>query len=483
VIETPFPQLVLEYLPLGSLDLQVPSISEDEAVIILHQSLLALEYLHENKIMHRDIKPANILVESREPLLHIKLADFGLSKANDYLETICGTHTYAAPEIVKYSESATRGRYAHAVDIWSLGVVIFELVYDLPFPGTGKGLRWCEKILDKLEDTDSDDLIKILSVMIVWDPKLRRPAKKLLRPAENLLHRPPQLPNTGQPLTPMPLPYSHQQPQSVEYLSTIYDPPEQHDQHEHQPALAPVGEYPQHEYSHDPFRDSEIDGYIRSRVSFHSDASDFIEERKRSTRSAVVAASAASSASSGKRAKKSARHQSTSGIELGVIDDPDTISPSEGGMAALLQGYIGERWLDMDHPSQQENSIRESRIQKSITSEVSHRKRERPTNSSESSRRRPRYARTELYPEISAISTPRLQRPLSKSSGRRSERQMQSGGEEEVQEAEIHSNSDNSHDDAELFDIPAPEVEYHPMGDYIEIELLGEQHKKEHVHH
>ncbi|KAF2744334.1 kinase-like protein, partial [Sporormia fimetaria CBS 119925] len=78
-------------------------------------------------IVHRDIKPENILVLSRSPF-HIKLSDFGLAKAGSYLETRCGTLVYTAPEIAQYCRPNSAGspRYTCAVDIWSLGVVVFQ---------------------------------------------------------------------------------------------------------------------------------------------------------------------------------------------------------------------------------------------------------------------------------------------------------------------------------------------------------------------
>jgi serine/threonine protein kinase len=194
--------LILEYLPFGNLEDQhhQRSISDDEAMTILHQSLLALTYLHGQtpSIAHRDIKPQNILVQSRDPL-YIKLADFGLSKASDYLSTLCGTHSYLAPEIAQYyGSNCPHGvKYVNAVDIWSLGVVIFEYAYGLPHPGSGAGLPWCGEIISALHDWDSDELIALLSSMIVMDPKLREPAWKCLDRAS-------QLRVPGRSLTPTP---------------------------------------------------------------------------------------------------------------------------------------------------------------------------------------------------------------------------------------------------------------------------------------
>jgi len=87
--------------------------------------LQALKYLHSQQIAHRDIKPANILLMSRKAFC-IKLADFGLSKDTSMLRSRCVTCLYIAPEIWSgYS-------YTAAVDIWSLGLVVFRYAYGLP---------------------------------------------------------------------------------------------------------------------------------------------------------------------------------------------------------------------------------------------------------------------------------------------------------------------------------------------------------------
>ena len=90
----------MEYLPLRNLACQDFIITEEETLQILFQGLQALDYLHSRSppLAHRDIKPTNILVQSRMPFA-IKLADFGLTKNDSSLKTICGSNEYAAPEI------------------------------------------------------------------------------------------------------------------------------------------------------------------------------------------------------------------------------------------------------------------------------------------------------------------------------------------------------------------------------------------------
>ncbi|KAK3669998.1 Protein kinase protein rad53 [Recurvomyces mirabilis] len=190
-VERPVPQLVMEYVPLGNLEDQHRrrKISEDEAITILQQGLSALAFLHEQSppIVHRDIKPENLLLRSRDPV-HIKLGDFGLSKANEDLKTLCGTLTYLAPEIARSHGSTSRTRYTQAVDIWSFGTVIYQYVYELPQQTSGSALSWCERIVEHLNDWESDELIDLLSEMIVMDPRRRLAARSCWQRALLLSH-------------------------------------------------------------------------------------------------------------------------------------------------------------------------------------------------------------------------------------------------------------------------------------------------------
>ncbi|KAK3903844.1 CAMK family protein kinase [Staphylotrichum tortipilum] len=147
----PVARLVLEYVPLGTLEDQHDKnpISVEEAFDVLCQGTSALRYLHEREvpIAHRDIKPSNILVQSRLPL-HIKLSDFGLSRANpSYLRTYCGTPRYTAPEIF------ARENYDAGVDIWSLGVVVLQYAHGLPNPRLCgfDGVAWTKNLVQVVE--------------------------------------------------------------------------------------------------------------------------------------------------------------------------------------------------------------------------------------------------------------------------------------------------------------------------------------------
>jgi len=87
-------------------------------------------FQHERNVVHRDIKPENILLLDKD--LTVKLADFGLAKIigeESFTTTLCGTPSYVAPEIL---EQGNRRRYTRAVDVWSLGVVLYICLCGFP---------------------------------------------------------------------------------------------------------------------------------------------------------------------------------------------------------------------------------------------------------------------------------------------------------------------------------------------------------------
>ncbi|KID91208.1 checkpoint kinase 2-like protein [Metarhizium guizhouense ARSEF 977] len=105
-------------------------LTEDETRKLFLQLFQGIKYLHERNIVHRDIKPENILLVDKN--LHVKLADFGLAKIigeESFTTTLCGTPSYVAPEILADSKQR---KYTKAVDIWSLGVVLYICLCGFP---------------------------------------------------------------------------------------------------------------------------------------------------------------------------------------------------------------------------------------------------------------------------------------------------------------------------------------------------------------
>ena len=92
----------------------------------LRETISAVKYLHEHNIIHRDIKPENILLDQN---YRVKLSDFGWSNfcaPNEKRRTFCGTREYISPEMVK------KLPHDHRVDIWSIGVLLFECLAGYP---------------------------------------------------------------------------------------------------------------------------------------------------------------------------------------------------------------------------------------------------------------------------------------------------------------------------------------------------------------
>lgn len=108
------------------LELERP-LTEPQIRVVCKQTLEALAYLHETKVIHRDLKAGNILLSLDG---EVKLADFGVSAKNTKTlqrrDSFIGTPYWMAPEVVMCETSKDRP-YDYKADIWSLGVTLIEL--------------------------------------------------------------------------------------------------------------------------------------------------------------------------------------------------------------------------------------------------------------------------------------------------------------------------------------------------------------------
>ena len=132
--------LALDYFPGGNLCDLVQNhprgrIEEEQARIFFKQMVEGLSYIHGEGIIHRDIKLENIYLNKQKT--EVVIGDFGLSnfwQHGAHLKTRCGSAEYAAPEIFDKSM-----KYDQAVDIWSLGIVLYALISGrLPFEVEGQ---------------------------------------------------------------------------------------------------------------------------------------------------------------------------------------------------------------------------------------------------------------------------------------------------------------------------------------------------------
>ena len=137
----------------------------------------AIFYLHNNNIIHRDIKPQNVLISASGI---IKICDFGFARAIDnktMITSIKGTPLYMAPELLKEYP------YNKKADLWSLGVILYELYVGQPPFYTNNFQTLLHKIAKediRYPDSMSSDFKDFLKGLLVKNPKDRWDWAKIL---------------------------------------------------------------------------------------------------------------------------------------------------------------------------------------------------------------------------------------------------------------------------------------------------------------
>lgn len=179
--------LILEVVPNGELFDYVVAhgrVKESVARKFFYQAATGIDYLHSNNVIHRDLKPENLLLDAES---NIKIADFGFSnimRPGKLFSTFCGSPIYAPPEIILEKQYS-----GPAVDIWSLGVILFVIVTgSLPWKleRTGRIADIDRLLVGKysiphdLQDQISDNCKNLMQKMIQADAALRLPMKDIL---------------------------------------------------------------------------------------------------------------------------------------------------------------------------------------------------------------------------------------------------------------------------------------------------------------
>ena len=180
--------IMMELLPFGTLKNWMENnkeINEETASVIINQLLSAVSYLHSFEICHRDIKPENVMFSEKDDINSLKLIDFGLSVQNFYkLEKndYCGTFIYMSPEQIE------KKTYSKSVDIWSIGIIMFMLLFKNKHPFYKKGENRELYINDihnrkkiKFPDKCSHMAKTLLNKLLEFNPSWRYTAEKALK--------------------------------------------------------------------------------------------------------------------------------------------------------------------------------------------------------------------------------------------------------------------------------------------------------------
>lgn len=161
------------------------TLGEAEVALYMSQIASAVAYLHDKTppILHRDLKPENILMVKDQ----VKICDFGWSNTdneNEIRNTFCGTPDYLSPEMI------TGTGHNEKLDVWTLGVLMFEMLTGTPPFSAPKGIkdrRLKQKIIEdnvlkgnlNYPDSLSNEAKSAIKIILNPNPNLRPYAKDI----------------------------------------------------------------------------------------------------------------------------------------------------------------------------------------------------------------------------------------------------------------------------------------------------------------
>ncbi|KAJ3700671.1 hypothetical protein LUZ61_004376 [Rhynchospora tenuis] len=181
--------LILEYCPGGDLSSYIHRhgrVPEPTAKHFMRQLASGLQVLRDNNVVHRDLKPQNILLSTNDDTAILKIADFGFAKSlNPYsmAETLCGSPLYMAPEVMQVQ------KYDAKADLWSLGVILYQLVTGrTPYNGANQ-IQLLQNILKSNELTFPPDVTLSADCIDLCKKLLRRNPVERLTVEEFLNHQ------------------------------------------------------------------------------------------------------------------------------------------------------------------------------------------------------------------------------------------------------------------------------------------------------
>ena len=181
--------IVTEACKEGELFKNQQKMNSFQACSVMYQLFHGINFYHQRNIVHRDLKPENILIKNMDEhgLFHIRIIDFGIAKVlkdpitnpRKEISSVAGSLNYMAPEIF------SGNGYSYECDLWSCGVIMFQIMTGvLPFNGDNekevtekiKEGKFNKKLLDGLTSTEKD----LINSLLETNPKKRITARKAI---------------------------------------------------------------------------------------------------------------------------------------------------------------------------------------------------------------------------------------------------------------------------------------------------------------